>query len=82
MRRICIADAVLWFSPRRVATVFDEHGDKDDNKDDDDVDGNHKDGDADAVLPYGSPLQAWQVSKPNEDSSALHQTWSEIYHCF
>ena len=43
--------------PWLLATVFDEHGDKDD----DDVDGKYKDGDADVVLPYGSPLASGQA---------------------
>ena len=48
--------------PWLLATVFDEHGDKDDDKDDGDVvDGKYKDRDADAVLPYGSPLASGQA---------------------
>ena len=49
--------------PWLLATVFDEHGDKDD----DDVDGKYKDRDADAVLSY-LMVPPWQAAKPNEDS--------------
>ena len=65
--------------------AFDKHDDKDDDKCDN----------SNVIMLMMSMIKmrvvqlwsylmvpSWRSANPNEDSSALHQLWSEIYHYF